>query len=419
MAGIYVHIPFCKSRCIYCDFYSTTRSAADRAAFVDALCEELAARRGELPAGSGEKVGSNATKVGRLATKVGSSATNCATDLAAPATNLRATADGIVRTVYFGGGTPSWLGAEAIGRILREIIRLYRPADGAEMTLEANPDDITPAFARAVRAAGFNRVSLGIQTFDDRLLRLVGRRHTALEARRAVATLAEAGLENLSVDLIYGLPGQSLETWRRDVQTALALPVSHLSAYSLTYEPGTRLTALRDRGLLREAGDELSAAMYEALVDMTAAAGFVHYEISNFARPGRRSRHNSSYWDGTPYLGFGPGAHSYDGARRRRSNDADLAAYLAAPGRPPHSVEVLTDDERCDERVFTALRTRDGLDMERLASDFGRSHADRVAAAARRYVADGLLRLDGACLALTRRGVFLSDMIMADLMADT
>lgn len=403
MAGLYLHIPFCKSRCIYCDFYSTTRGGSERVAFVDALCEELRARRGELSASVEEKNGTDEKK-GALHAETAGRDENRNEPVR-------------VSTVYFGGGTPSWLGAAAIGRVMDEIVRLYAPVSGAEITLEANPDDITPAFAEAVRAAGINRVSLGIQTFDDALLRLVGRRHTADEARSAVETLHHAGLTNLSVDLMYGLPGQTLAAWRRDVAAALSLPVQHLSAYSLTYEEGTRLTALRDAGRLCEADEALSEAMYEALLDMTAAAGFEHYEISNFARAGFRSRHNSSYWDGTPYLGFGPGAHSYDGRSRRRSNDPDLRGYLVAPGRPPHAVEVLTEAERCDERVFTSLRTCDGLDTGRLARDFGRRHADRVRRAAGRYIVAGLLRAEAGRLVLTRRGLFLSDMIMSDLMA--
>lgn len=370
--GLYVHIPFCQSRCIYCDFYSTVGGSALRRRYVDALCAELRARRPDFPA---EPPG----------------------------------------TVYIGGGTPSQLSAGELEQLFGAVEACCAPADGAEVTLEANPDDVTPAFAALLARLPVNRVSLGIQTFDDDLLRLLRRRHSAAQARTAVERLHSAGLSNLSIDLIYGLPGQTLKTWDADLDAAFALPVVHLSAYSLMYEDGTPLSRMLKEGRVAEADEELSRAMFGRLMDRCEQEGMEHYEISNFARPGFVSRHNSSYWAGIPYLGIGAAAHSFDG-RDRRFNLPDLQAYMASPGNPPHEVETLTEDERADELVMTALRTRRGLSL----SDFALRHGE---VACRKLLADAaphlrrgwLVNRDGR-IALTRSGLFVSDTVMSDLM---
>ena len=373
MGGLYIHIPFCKSRCIYCDFYSTTGGEELRRRYVDALCSELSARHDEM--------GENS-----------------------------------LRTLYLGGGTPSVLQDRELERIFDEMGLFYSLDPEAEVTMEANPDDVTDDFIRTLRRLGVNRVSLGIQTFDDGMLRFLRRRHSAAEAKRAVEMLYEGGIENLSIDLIYGLPGQTPGLWAADLREALSLPVAHLSAYALMYEEGTALYRLRGAGHISEVGEEDSLAMFRLLMRETRKAGFEHYEISNFARPGYRSRHNSAYWDGTPYIGCGPGAHSYDGRNVRRSNDADIAGYVASPGRPPCHIEHLSRAECCDELVFTALRTRNGLSLKRLESDFGREAVQTVLALARPHIAKGLLERDNERLALTEEGIFLSDMVMSDLM---
>ncbi len=373
--GLYIHVPFCQSRCIYCDFYSTTCGREQREAYVKALCREVKVRQDEAEGSP-------------------------------------------LSTIYIGGGTPSCLAAEGLERIFAAVDAGFCKVGDAEVTLEANPDDITPALCRRLKAMGVNRVSLGVQTFNDAALRFLRRRHTAEQARIAVETLAAEGIENLSIDLIYGLPGQDVADWKADLRQALGLPVTHLSAYALMFEEGTRLTALRDRGEVRETDDEVSLQMFRLLIGQTAAAGMEHYEISNFARPGYASRHNSSYWTGCPYIGLGPGAHSYDGRSLRRCNAANLEEYIAFTVEPPHETEQLTLDELCNERIFTSLRTRWGLDMAALEAGFGRERAAAVASSARRHVAAGLLEHVGGCLKLTQRGIFLSDMVMSDLMLD-
>ncbi len=378
--GLYVHVPFCASRCIYCDFYSTTLGADARRSFVRALCREIRLRRDEA---SGQRIA----------------------------------------TVYFGGGTPSTLSDDGLKEILSSIRENYTVAEGAEVTLEANPDDVSAERAARWRAMGFNRVSLGVQSFQDDILALLRRRHTADEARQAVATLAAADFANLSIDLIYGLPGHDLALWRRDVAEALTLPVTHLSAYALTIEEGTPLATMRAKGWMKEVDDETSLAMYEHLMEATAAANFEHYEISNFARPGFRARHNGAYWRGIPYLGFGPGAHGFDGMASRRHNLPDVKAYTAAllaptPSLPPAETEHLSMAERADERIFTALRTCDGLDLGRLAADFGADVRHTVWRAAAPHIAAGRLNHEpeGDVLRLSRQGLFVSDSVMSDLM---
>lgn len=369
---LYIHVPFCQSRCIYCDFYSTTAGADLRRRYVKALTAEICSRARELPA------------------------------LTLP-------------TVYFGGGTPSMLTTDELAEVMNCIGRTFVLAPDAEVTLEANPDDITAGFARDLRRLGFNRMSLGVQTFDDRLLQTLRRRHTAAEAVSAVETLAAEGFDNISVDLIYGLPDQTPEAFAADLDRALSLPVTHLSAYALTVEEGTALDGLVRRGRLRPADEETCRAEYAHLMDRTAEAGFEHYEISNFARPGRRSRHNSGYWDGTPYLGCGPGAHSFDG-ETRRYDLPNLRRYVESAGDPPHEVEHLTKAEHFDEMLFTALRTREGLPLDRVADRFGADWLDRLVRESEGFRERGLMTITDGALRLTREGIFVSDSLISDLM---
>ncbi len=385
MAGIYLHTPFCRKRCIYCDFYSTTcLHRADE--YVEALCREVVSRRSFLH-----------------------------TDR--------------IDTIYLGGGTPSLLSPAQVSRVLRTVQDAYKVSAEAEVTLEANPDDVTEEWLDGLRRlTPVNRLSLGIQTFDEEALRFLNRRHTGQQAGEAVQRCYQAGLTNLSIDLIYGLPGQTLEGWARDIDTALSLPVSHLSAYALIYEPGTRLWQLREAGRVAETDEELGLQMFTLLMERLTDAGFEHYEISNFARPGCRSRHNSSYWQGTEYLGCGPSAHSYNGTRRQW-NTPSLSAYLEAvsaeglPFFPPMEYEDLTTDDRYNDRILTSIRTADGLDLERLAADFGPTYADYCLRMAAPHLENGTLErtsprteVRGEVLKLTRKGIFVSDGIMSDLM---
>ena len=307
MAGIYIHVPFCKSRCAYCDFYSTTCGTLWMERYVAALQREMTVRRAEwhLPKAN---------------------------------------------TLYLGGGTPSCLPVELLQEILHAAATLYPLTDDAEVTVEANPDDVTAQWLRAVGKTRVNRISMGVQTFDDALLALLNRRHDSRQAITAVDACQAEGLHNISLDLIYGLPGQTLAMWERDVRQALSMPISHLSAYALTFEEGTPLARMRDNNKVAEADEELSREMYQRLCLLAAEGGMQHYEISNFARPGCQSRHNSSYWQGEPYFGFGPGAHSYDGQRTRRWNLPDLKRYVA-------SEETTRRFEENDTSFLTTCRT--------------------------------------------------------------
>lgn len=381
MAGLYVHIPFCKSRCIYCDFYSTTRES-EAEAYVGALCREIRNRRQELPGA----------------------------------------ADGLVRvrTMYIGGGTPSLLSPAQLARISQTIRENYAVEADAEVTVEMNPEDsVHPAHLR-----GMNRISLGIQTFSDDLLRLLRRRHTAERAVEAVRGLQAAGIQNISIDLIYGLPGQTLQQWESDLDVAFSLGVQHLSAYALSYEPGTPLWKMRQRGEVQEVADEVSVEMYRRLCERAHEEGFEHYEISNFALPGFRSRHNSSYWTGDPYLGFGPGAHSFDGVRTRRANRPSLSDYLkageeAADGTflPPCEQEVLSDSELYDEMVMCGLRTRGGINLQRLTERFGTGRQDYLLRMAEPHLKAQRLAITDGRLHLTEGALMISDDVMSDLMS--
>lgn len=354
-----------------------------------------------------------------------------------------------VRTIYFGGGTPSLLSPALLRQVLETIYEHYDvdvDAD-AEVTLEMNPDDwpftVSPCKGEDVSAgrddsdltallhqgtAGkgrFNRVSLGIQSFDDALLRLVRRRHDAATAIQVVRALQHEGIDNISIDLIYGLPGQTMAQWEHDLDTAFSLGVQHLSAYALSYESGTLLTRWRDEGLVREVTDEQSVKMYERLCQRAREAGFEHYEISNFARPGFHSHHNSSYWTGAPYLGFGPGAHSYDGLRTRRANRPSLDDYLRGP--IPYDLEVLTDDELYDEAIMCGLRTSRGIALHDIEHRFGPDRLLDLMHMAEPHLATGRLILDCASpsassssashLRLAESAIMISDDIMSDLMS--
>ena len=402
MAGIYIHVPFCQSRCAYCDFYSTTL-LAHREAYVDTVCRELRLRLHEL---QGEPI----------------------------------------KTIYFGGGTPSTLTIEELRRILEASpLPLPRRGDSdlseglniseanwmdlpsivtppreglGEATLEANPDDLTEEYIQGLRTLPINRVSLGIQSFHDRTLRLVGRRHTAKEAIDAVHRLQQAGLTNISIDLIYGLPGETLDDWAYSLDQAISLGVKHISAYHLTYEEGTRLWRMQEQGLVAPIDEEQSVRSFELLREKLLAAGYEHYEISNFALPGYHSRHNSSYWQGIKYIGIGPGAHSYDGSNRRWTLSS-LTNYIATPHEEdvPHEVEHLTTDERYDGRIITELRTAQGIDLTELKADFGERYHTHCLHCAAPYIERGqLIHTADNRLHLTPESILVSDAVMRDLL---
>ena len=414
MAGIYIHIPFCKSRCCYCDFFSTTQLER-REDYAHAIIAEFNDRR-------------------HLITEP-------------------------IRTIYFGGGTPSQMPVESLRMILEAIIndntgdsynndnldnvsrQSYGEADRSneseirtpcrdkennttpsyttlhhttpfpdeigdiEITLEANPGDITPEKARAWREMGFNRLSIGIQSFDDDLLRLIGRRHTAAEACEAVRMAQAAGFDNISIDLMYALPTQTMQQWQNDVHTALRLGVQHISSYGLIYEEGTAITKLLYNNKIEPIDEELEMQMYDYLIEQLTAHGFEHYEVSNFALSGRRSRHNSSYWNDTPYLGLGAGAHSYDG-QCRQWNIADLDGYIsqALTHTLAPEVELLSDEDHHTERVMLGLRTNRGV-----------AKKDIDMRKAEKYIAQGLLEDNGEFVAATTQGFHILNRIIEEL----
>ena len=375
MTGLYIHIPFCKSRCIYCAFYSTTAEQMKQA-YVDAVCREMELRKAVY-----EKEGKDVGKT--------------------------------LATVYLGGGTPSQLSPTQLQQLFDTIARHYDVSDDAEITIECNPDDVTEAFAELLRSLPVNRVSMGAQTFDDDRLQFIHRRHTSEQVTTAIQRLRKKGIHNISIDLMYGFPDETLEEWEYDIQQALALNVEHISAYALTYEEGTPLYRLLEEGKVKEIDEERSLAMYDRLIDRLQEAGYEHYEISNFARKGWRSRHNSSYWQLVPYIGIGAAAHSYDG-RRRQWNIADINSYInhIQQGIVPAEEELLDKDSRYNDHVMLALRTCEGLDLSTLDSD-ERSYCEETA---KKFVLDGLLVKTDNHLRLSRKGLFVSDMIMSELM---
>ncbi len=379
--GIYIHIPFCQSRCIYCDFYSTILGAEWQMRYIDALSHEMRTRLSESYKDEKPRA----------------------------------------RTIYIGGGTPSQLTPAALSQLWIELSQHFLIPDDIEITLEANPDDVTPQWIASLQQTPVNRISMGVQSLCDDTLRFLHRRHTAEQVYQAVSLLRQAGYHELSLDLIYGLPHQSMADFERDVAAILQLGVPHLSAYALQFEPGTRLWQMRERGEINEAEEELMLAEYHYLIDTTAAHGMEHYEISNFALPDHHSRHNSSYWTGLPYLGFGPGAHSYDGDRTRRENLGDVRRYIqyytsAMPeGEEPCIVETLNHDERYEEMVMLRLRTAAGLDLNQLEQQFGASSRRYIERAAKPHLDCGNLQKTGETLRLTRQSLFISDSVIRDL----
>lgn len=372
---VYIHVPFCQSRCIYCDFYSTVCGSEVRKAYVSAACEELKQRSGEL---SGREV----------------------------------------QSVYFGGGTPSLLQPEEIAAILQSVRANYALSPEAEITLEANPDDVNAAFVSRLTAIGINRMSLGVQSFNDDTLRFLRRRHNARQAVQAVETIVAGGIENVSIDLIYGLPGQTIDVWAQNLQTAFSLPVTHLSSYALSVESGTALARLMESQKVVPVDDDAFLAQYEMLMNECLKQGVRHYEISNFAKPGYESRHNSGYWSEKPYVGIGPGAHSFDGDHTRRMNVADLAAYVKSEGQPAHEDEHLTPKEQFNETVYTALRTAEGVNLLNLRQRFCAEWGERLFRTARQFVETGEMEYESSTnvLKFTRGGIFISDRIMSEFM---
>ncbi|WP_289293342.1 MULTISPECIES: radical SAM family heme chaperone HemW [Bacteroides] len=373
MAGIYIHIPFCKTRCIYCDFYSTTRSEL-KERYIHALCRELEIRRQYL---QGEPI----------------------------------------ETIYFGGGTPSQLSGEDFQQVFDTIEKTYGIKQVQEITLEANPDDLTPQYVQTLTKLPFNRISMGLQTFDEATLRLLNRRHTAAQAITAIERCREAGFRNISIDLIYGLPGETAERWEHDLTQAIALNPEHISAYHLIYEEGTPIYKMLQQHRVSEVDEESSVYFFSSLIDRLTTAGYEHYEISNFCRPGYHSRHNTSYWQGIPYLGCGPSAHSFN-RREREWNIASLNKYLQGieSGERACETEILDTTTRYNECIITSIRTSQGLSLTKLKEEFGTELWQYCLNMAAHSIKNGMLEERGDNLRLTRKGIFISDSIMSDLL---
>ena len=367
MAGLYFHIPFCKRICAYCDFFKevgTQRLPAVAAA----MQRELETRRDYL---GGEPV----------------------------------------RTRYFGGGTPSLCPPETIRALLERAAQLFDCSAVEETTLEANPDDLTPAYLADLRKAGIDRLSIGIQSFDDDCLRLMNRRHNAAQAETALRLAREAGFENLTADLIFGVPGFGGDALRRTLDRLLAAGVPHISAYHLTVEPDTAFGRRAERGSFCPVGEAVSEAEFRLVHETLCAAGYEHYEVSNFARPGFRARHNAAYWSGAKYLGIGPAAHSYDGTERHW-NAASVERYLAGE---PAECERLTLRDRFNEYLMTRLRTAEGIDLAEVGQRFGAARCSRLRAAAALSLHAGNLREAAGRLAVPPERFLCSDAVIESL----
>ena len=389
MAGIYIHIPFCESRCIYCDFYSTT-SLKWKDDYVDALCKEMELR---------------------------------------PA--IQALGDNYpIETIYLGGGTPSQLSDGHLQQIFTKLKETYGDlfSKNMEITMECNPDDVTPDFCKTLGKLPVNRVSMGAQTFSDQRLQFLRRRHNTTEVKEAVSLLRKTGIENISIDLMFGFPKENIEDWKYDILQALQLGVEHISAYSLMYEEGTPLYKMLEQGKIEEIDEELSRNMYDTLVDMLTLSGYEHYEISNFAKPGYCSRHNSSYWNETPYIGLGAAAHSYRRARNqsgkmevtRSWNINNIQQYINSIHQAilPSEKENLDLTTRYNDLITTALRTSNGIDLKKTEKEFGKSYLEKLLHEANSKIQRGLMKIDNKNyrLSLTREGIYISDDIMGDFM---
>ena len=373
MAGIYIHIPFCKKRCTYCDFYTEVAPKLIPT-LVDNIIKELEIRKDYLQ-------------------------------------------NEPIHTIYFGGGTPSILKIDQFSKIFDVIYSTYPVDKDAEVTFEANPDDLTVEFFNSIHSLPFNRISIGIQSFNDEDLKRVNRRHSAKQAIEAVKNSQNAGFNNISIDLIYGLPLQTLADWEQQLNTALGLNVQHISAYGLTYEEGTALWKQREKGKVKPVDDDIMNEMYLLLVKKTKEKGFEAYEISNFATQGFRSRHNSSYWKQSAYLGIGPSAHSYD-LNSRQWNMASITKYIEAI---EHNTllferEELTLFDRYNDYVMVSLRTLEGIDLAFLEQTFGPELRKYCYENIKSFIDSNNVIFANDRLRLTDEGIMISNQILIQLM---
>lgn len=373
MAGIYVHIPFCKSRCSYCDFYSSTYQG-NREVLIQNICQELVEQKNFFLNNE------------------------------------------IIKTIYLGGGTPSLLNNKDLNQIF-ETIKNNFTLDLEEVTLEANPDDLSIKKISELKKFPINRLSIGVQSFFDKDLLFINRRHTAQQAIHAIKRCQDNGFENVSIDLIYGLPNQTLENWGENIETAISLNVPHISAYHLTFEGGTKITRQRDSGLFKEIDEDLSFEMYRLLIKKLTKANISQYEISNFAKYGFESKHNSSYWNETPYLGVGPAAHSFNG-KTRRWNISNSRLYLQL--RKEHKIfyetENIDTQTRYNDLIITSLRTIKGLDFNKFIKTFDNDIISYFEKEISRFTTSGDIIFKEGFYALSEIGIFKSDYIIEKLL---
>ena len=373
MAGIYIHIPFCKTRCIYCDFYSTTDSAAS-SKYIEALCKELVLRKDDL---KGEPI----------------------------------------QTIYIGGGTPSQLTEFELKQIFTTIANHYDLSKIEEITMEGNPDDLTTNYLAMLRTTPINRLSLGIQTFNNDMLKKLNRRHNAEQAIAAVKEAQNYGFDNISIDLMYGLPHETMDVWINDIKMAIQLNIEHVSAYHLIYEKGTPLYKKLTDGIIQEVDEDFSLQSFTNLIKILTDNGFIHYEISNFAKKGKIAQHNTSYWTGEKYLGYGSSAHSYNGINRSW-NVSSLYKYIQQieTNRLHPEVENLDINTRYNDYVITSLRTMWGISLDKLKKEFGESYYNYALNMAKKHITVGNLELKNNNLKLSKKGIFISDGIMSDML---
>lgn len=373
MAGIYIHVPFCKTRCIYCDFYTRT-DMSSKYNYVSAICSEIKLRKDYI-------------------------------------------GDEIIETIYFGGGTPSQLTKNDFEQIFASIFRNFKVSENAEITMEANPDDLNDKYLQMIKEFPFNRLSIGIQSFDDTELLFLKRRHSSQKAKEAVKSAKSVGFNNISIDLMYGLPNQTLDIWNKNLNEALALDIQHISSYHLIYEQGTRLYRLFKLGDVKPVDEDLSVEMFSIMIDRLSSAGFEHYEISNFAKNKSYSKHNSSYWLGKKYLGLGPAAHSFDG-QNRAWNIPSISKYVEGINLEKLSLEIeyLDENTRYNDFILTGMRTMWGVNLTEMERLFGSERKEYCLKNVRKYANQGFVTQSENKLKLTREGIFISDGIMSDLM---
>jgi len=373
MAGIYIHIPFCRKLCSYCDFYHIITSGDNRD-YLSAVITELELRRDYLGNES-------------------------------------------ISTIYLGGGTPSLLSVIETDTLISHIRKLYNLEEGYEITIEMNPDDVNPEYLSGLKKINVNRISLGIQSWKDADLKLLNRRHDSNKAEYALKEIFKAGFENVTIDLIYGIPGMTIRDWSSNLDFSFSFDIKHLSAYHLTFEKGTVFWKMLEKGAIKEIDEDESTAQFNLLIEKSEKAGFIHYEISNFGKPGYFSKHNTNYWKQINYLGIGPSAHSFNGYSRQW-NISNVKEYIKSvnKGMPIFEKEELDNRTRFNEYIMTSLRTMWGIDLEYVEKLFDKEGYDYVINLSGKFKDYGLMKKEGQYLILTNQGKMISDNIISEFM---